>query len=69
MEDGTPSSSSDSEMASKEKKNRRSTFKIEMKMHCYSLKIDDDALLKNRSKVPAFVIRPLKTTPNFEVDR
>ena len=50
MDYGTPLSSSDSEMASKEKKNRRPTFKIEMKMHCYSLKNQDDALLKNMPK-------------------
>ena len=37
-------------------------------MHCYYLKIDDDALLRNRSKRPAFVLRPLKSMLNFEVD-
>ena len=33
MDNKTPSLSSDSEMASKEKKNRRSMFKIEIKIH------------------------------------
>ena len=50
MYDGTSLSSSDSEMGSKENKNRRSTFKIELNMHFYSLKNQDDALFKNRSK-------------------
>ena len=68
MNDGTPSSSSRSKMASKKNKNRCSTFKIKIKMHCYYLKIDDDALFKNGSKRPAFVLRPLKSVLNFEVD-
>ena len=38
-------------------------------MHCYYLKIDDDALFKNRSKRPTFVLRPLNVMLNFEVDR
>ena len=38
-------------------------------MRCYSLKIDDDALFNNRSKQPAFVLRPLKSMINFEVER
>ena len=38
-------------------------------VHFYSLKIDDDALFKNMSKRPAFVLRPLKSMLNFEVDR
>ena len=50
MDDETPSSSSDSEMSSKEKKNRRSAFKIEIKMHCLSLKKQDDSLFNNSSK-------------------
>ena len=45
MENGTPSSSSDSEISAKENKNHRSTFKIQTKMHCLSLKAQDDALL------------------------
>ena len=69
MDYGTPVSSSDSEMASKENKNRRSMFEKKMNMHFYSLKIDDDALFKNMSKRPAFVLRPLKSMLNFEVDR
>ena len=38
-------------------------------MHCYSLKIDYDALCKDSSKRPAFVIRPLKPMINYELDR
>ena len=49
MNNGTPLSSSDSEMVSKVKKKHRSTLK-KMNMHCYYLKIDDDVLFKNRSK-------------------
>ena len=49
-EDGTPLPSFGSEMASKKKKSRRSMFKLEMKMHCYSLKNQDDALFNNSLK-------------------
>ena len=38
-------------------------------MRCYCIKIDDDELFKNRSKIPAFVLRPLKSMLNFEVNR
>ena len=69
MNDGTPLLSSDSEMASKVKKNHRATFEKYNKMHCYSLEIDDDALFKNMSKRPAFVLRPLKPMLNFEVEK
>ena len=48
MNDGTPLSSSDSEMASKVKKNRHFTFE-KINMSCYSLKIDSDVLFENRS--------------------
>ena len=41
-------SSSDSAMTSKENKNRRATFKIKIKIHCLSLKAEDDTLFKNR---------------------
>ena len=50
IDDGTLSLSSDSEISSKEKKNRRSTFKIDMKIHCLSLKKQNDALFNNRPK-------------------
>ena len=40
-----------------------------MNMHCYSLKIDDNALFKNRLKRPTFTQRPLKSMLDFEVDR
>ena len=69
MNNVTPLLSSDSEMISKKKNNRRATFGKAMNMHCYSLKTDDDSLFKNRSKRPAFVLRPLKSILNFEVDR
>ena len=39
------------------------------KMNFYSLKSEDDELFNNGSKIPAFVIRPLKTILNVEVDR
>ena len=39
-----------------------------MNMHCYYLKIDNDALFKKMSKIPAFVLRPLKAMLNFEAD-
>ena len=40
-----------------------------MNMSCYYLKIDYDKLFKNRPERPAFVLRPLKSLINFEVDR
>ena len=40
-----------------------------MKINCYYLKIEDAALLNNRSKIPTFVLRPLKYILNFEVHR
>ena len=52
MENGTPSSSSDSEMASKENKNRRS--KLKKKCIVILFKNKDDALFKNRSKNPLY---------------
>ena len=39
-----------------------------MKMYCYSFKAEDDALFKNRSKMPAFVLMLLNSMLNFEVD-
>ena len=66
MDGGTPSLFSDSAISSKEKKNRRSMFKIEIKMNCLSPKNQDDALFKNRSKKPACVLSPLNTMPSFD---
>ena len=37
-------------------------------MHCYSLKIDYDALFKDKSQRRAFVLKPLDSMLNFEVD-
>ena len=48
MDDGIPYLSSDSAMTSKENKNRRATFKIQMKIYCLSVKSEDDVLFKNR---------------------
>ena len=50
MDNGIHSSSSDSAMTSKEKKNLHATFKIQNKIHCLSFKAEDDTLFKNRSK-------------------
>ena len=68
MGDVIHSSSSDSAMTSKQKKNLRATFKIQMKIHCLSLKNQDDALLRIGKK-PAFVLRPLNAMLKSEVDR
>ena len=40
-----------------------------MKDNCLSLKLDDDDLSKNRSKIPTFVIRSFLTMLNLEVDK
>ena len=69
MNDGTPLSSSDFEMAYKVKKNRNAAFDKKIKINCYSLKVEYDALFKNMSRRPAFLLRPLKSMLNFEVDR
>ena len=68
MDYGTPLSSYDSEMASKVQKISVPRLEIN-KMHCYYIKNQDDALFKNRSKRPAFLIRPLNYMLNSEVDR
>ena len=51
MNDGTPSSFSDSKMSSKIKisfvKNCHATFDKKMKFNCHALKLDDDYLFKN----------------------
>ena len=67
MNDGTPFLSSDSEMASKKKK-IAVPLSGKMNIRCYYIKIDDDALFKNMSKRPSFVIRPLNAMLNFELD-
>ena len=38
-------------------------------MSSYSLEMENDAFFRNRSKRPAFVLRPLKSMLNFEVDK
>ena len=69
MNDGIPSSSSDSAISSKEKKNRRATFKIQMKIHCLYIKSEYYALFKNGFLKTAFVLRPLNAFLKSEVDR
>ena len=49
-DDGIPLSSSDSAKTSKEKKNLRATFEIQMEIHYLSLKAEDGALFKDRFK-------------------
>ena len=56
MENGIPSSSSDSAMTPNKIKNHRATFKILMKIHCLSIKAEYDALFKNRKTRPDFVL-------------
>ena len=69
----TPSSSSDSEIASKIKKsfvkNCHTTFDKTIKINCLSLIMDDDYMFKNRSKRPTFLIEPFFTMLNLKVDR
>ena len=50
MDNGIPLLSSDSAMTSKEGKNSRATFNTQIKIYCFSLKVEDDALFSNRSK-------------------
>ena len=50
MDNGIPLLFSDSAMTSTRNKNRRATFKIQMKRHCLSLKAEYDTLFKNKSK-------------------
>ena len=69
MDDGIPLSFSDSVSTSKREKNRHTLFKIQMKKHCSYLKAKYDALFKIRSKIPAFVLNPLKSMLNLVVDR
>ena len=73
MNNGIPSSSSDSEMASKIKKrfvkNCHATFDKKMKFNCRAIKLDDDDLFKNMSKIPTFVTRPFLTMLSLELGR
>ena len=68
MNDGTPLSSSNYEIASMVKKNLKKNIWKKMIMYCYFFKAEDDAFFKNRSKRSAFVISPLKSILHFEVD-
>ena len=69
MNDGTPLSSSDYEMASKIKKsfakNCYATLDRKMKFNCHALKLDDDYLFNNRSKRPTFFTRQFLTMLNL----
>ena len=73
MNDGPPSLSSDSEMASKiEKhfvKNYHAKLEKKMKINCLYLIMDDDDLFKNKSKRPTFILRLFLTILNLEVYR
>ena len=66
MDYGTPSSCLDSSITSEEKKNHCSMFKIEIKVHFYSLKTRMMHCLIIREKT-AFVLSPLRTMINSEV--
>ena len=52
-----PSSFSDSAMTSVNT-NRHATFKIQMKIHCSSFKVDHNVLFNNSSIKPAFLLSP-----------
>ena len=73
MNDGTPLSSSDSEMESKINKsfveNCHATFDNKMKFNCHAIKLDYGDLFRNRSKRPTFVIRPFLTMLSLEMER
>ena len=70
---GTPFSSSDTEIASKIKKlfmkNCHATFDKKIKMNFLSLIMDDDRMFNNSSKIPIFVLKPSLTMFNLEVGR
>ena len=68
MDDGIPSSPSHSEMTSKKKKNSHATFKLQIKIHFLDLKTDYCEMYKNRSKIPAFSLKPLKAILNLVVE-
>ena len=69
IDDGIPSLSSDSATTSKRKNNRRDRFKLQIKNHCLSLKAQDDALFRNRSKKTVILIKPLNSMLDHVVDR
>ena len=48
MDNGIILTSSDSSTTSKRKNNCRDTFKFQMKNHCLSLKVQDDAIFSNK---------------------
>ena len=64
MNNGNPLSSSDSEMASIVKKVAVPRLK-KINLHCYYLKINNDALFNNRSIIPTSLLNPLKSMLNF----
>ena len=68
MDDGIPSSSSDSEMTSKRKKKFHATFKIQMKIHCLSLKTYDGALFKNGKKT-CLCTEPIKVNAELFIGK
>ena len=60
MDDGIPSSSSDSAMKYKKNQNRCATFKIQMNKNVWYL-IMDDAMFNISSKRPDFLLNPLRS--------
>ena len=68
MDNGIPSSSSDSAMASNKNRKRCDTFKIQMKIHFYILKQSMMQCLRIGRKY-SFVIRPLKAMLNHVMVR
>ena len=69
MDDGTPSSSSDTSTTSKIENNLHDTFKLQMKNNCLSLRSWDDELFKNGQIKPGIVLKTLKAMIDHEVDR
>ena len=69
MDDGIPSSSSDSVMTSRKKKNLRATYKIQIKKYCLSLKAQYYAMFRNSFKKHSFVLKPLQAMLDHVMDR
>ena len=69
MNDGTPSASSDSEMASKIRKIFvkifHATFDKKIKINCLYLIMDDDEIFKNKSKKTYLLLRTFLTMLNL----
>ena len=68
IDNSIPLLCSDSATTSKRKKNRRDTFKFQIKEHCLSLKAQNDVMFRNREK-SGFLLKPLKAMFDHVVDR